>query len=379
MSRRTILLVTLGSLGDLLPFLTVGKALLHRGHEVILATHDEYEGVSRMLGLQFCGIWDGRKSQAAFRDILTSSPEQIWKQVWNEYFVPAMHPTYCAVKNLIQTRRCTVVATWSAIGARLACEKEGVPFCSVYLSPYALSCAVSRDGLRGEPTRLPDEPHGDSPDGRGRHIAFFPDWFGSSEPGWPAGIETTGFPLHDDALMPVSLATLRRFLDAGDPPVVFTPGSFMDQATSFFVDALEACNMLGKRAVFLTPHRRQVPAELPNSVLHMDYVPLHRVLGGAAALVHHGGIGTCAQAMRAGVPQIVAPVFFDQFDNADRVERLGTGLRLDRKSLRVSAMAEAITKSLDEVAQQGRHAEVRALFASEDPPDTICDLIEGWG
>jgi len=83
--------------------------------------------------------------------------------------------------------------------------------------------------------------------------------------------------------------------------------------------------------------------------------------------------------MRAGVPQIVAPVFFDQFDNADRVERLGTGLRLDRKSLRVSAMAEAITKSLDEVAQQGRHAEVRALFASEDPPDTICDLIEGWG
>src|SRR6202012_1799180 len=55
------------------------------------------------------------------------------------------------------------------------------------------------------------------------------------------------------------------------------------------------------------------------------YVPLRALLPRCAALVHHGGIGTTAEALRAGVPQVIVPLAFDQFDNAARVRALGAG------------------------------------------------------
>jgi UDP:flavonoid glycosyltransferase YjiC (YdhE family) len=189
------------------------------------------------------------------------------------------------------------------------------------------------------------------------------------------GVTPAGFPLHDDALVPASRSELRRFLDGGDAPLVFTPGSFMDQAGAFFEDAVDACQALGKRAIFLTPHRRQVPSTLPETVLHLDYVPLHRVLGRAAALFHHGGIGTCAQAMRAGVPQIIAPLFFDQFDNAARVEALGLGFGVNRGALGATTMAEAISRALTLQAEGSPCLAVRQRFQEQDAAEAICDQV----
>jgi UDP:flavonoid glycosyltransferase YjiC (YdhE family) len=80
--------------------------------------------------------------------------------------------------------------------------------------------------------------------------------------------------------------------------------------------------------VLLTPHREQVPQRLPPGMLWLPYVPLRALLPRAAALVHHGGIGTTAEALRAGVPQAIVPLAYDQFDNAARVEALGAGLRV---------------------------------------------------
>src|SRR5262249_31774015 len=91
---------------------------------------------------------------------------------------------------------------------------------------------------------------------------------------------------------------------------------------------LAGTQRLGRRAVVLTPHREQVPAPLPAGALWLPYVPLAALLPRAAALVHHGGIGTTAEALRAGVPQVIVPLAYDQFDNAarwacDRCDRAG--------------------------------------------------------
>ena len=88
---------------------------------------------------------------------------------------------------------------------------------------------------------------------------------------------------------------------------------------------MQAAQRLGRRAVLLTPHREQVPASLPPDMLWLPYVPLRTLLPRAAALVHHGGIGTTAEALRAGVPQVIVPLAYDQFDNAARVEALAAG------------------------------------------------------
>ena len=152
-------------------------------------------------------------------------------------------------------------------------------------------------------------------------LGFFPAWFGPP----PGGLRLAGFPLPDDASLPALPEALAAFLQSGPPPILFTPGSFVRHAESFFRESLAACERLNARAVFLTPHREQVPAVLPPTAIHFKYVALQRLAPKAAALVHHGGIGTCVQAMKAGIAQLIVPVFFDQFDNAARVEALGTG------------------------------------------------------
>lgn len=76
------------------------------------------------------------------------------------------------------------------------------------------------------------------------------------------------------------------------------------------------------RGLLLTHFAQQVPDKLPPGVLHVGYAPYARLLPRLVALVHHGGIGTTAQALRAGIPQVVRPTAYDQFDNAQRLVAL---------------------------------------------------------
>ena len=113
---------------------------------------------------------------------------------------------------------------------------------------------------------------------------------------------------------------------AGEPPIVFTPGSAMYHGQDFFRASVEACKQLNRRGILLTRHAEQIPADLPATIRHFSYAPFSLLLPRAAALVHHGGIGTSAQAMAAGCRQLITPFAHDQFDNADRLRRLGEGI-----------------------------------------------------
>jgi rhamnosyltransferase subunit B len=118
---------------------------------------------------------------------------------------------------------------------------------------------------------------------------------------------------------------VEEFLEAGDPPLVFTAGSAMMQARQFFHVSAEVCRAAGRRGLLLTQFPEQLPAALPSGVRHFDYVPFSMVLPRCAALIHHGGIGTTARAIAAGLPQLVVPTSHDQPDNAVRIRRLGIG------------------------------------------------------
>lgn len=145
-------------------------------------------------------------------------------------------------------------------------------------------------------------------------------------PDWPQPLLTADFQMFD-AAPPDSLSSESlEFLAAGDKPLVFTPGTGNVHASAFFACALVAVTSLGERAIFLT-NKMQIPADLPPTVLWQPYVPLSGLLPRTKALVHHGGVGTIAEALRAGVPQLVN-VFpaLDQFDNGSRVAELGVGL-----------------------------------------------------
>jgi len=109
--------------------------------------------------------------------------------------------------------------------------------------------------------------------------------------------------------------------------VVFMPGTAQQDAGAFYAAALKSCAANGQRGLLLGPLARDVAADMA-TVRTLPYAPFSWLLPRARALVHHGGIGSCAQALRAGIPQLLVPQAYDQFDNAMRLERLGVGASL---------------------------------------------------
>lgn len=173
------------------------------------------------------------------------------------------------------------------------------------------------------------------------------------------------FPLYDhgaDAPLPPDV---QRFLDAGEPPVAFTAGTANASSHAFFDASLRACQLSGRRGVLLTQDAAQLPAGLPPGVASFGYVPFKALLPRLSALVHHGGIGTTSQALLAGVPQLVRPMGFDQFDNTRRVLALGVAKQLLPRQYKPARVAKALDGLLNDASSRARCAELATTLAGE--------------
>jgi UDP:flavonoid glycosyltransferase YjiC (YdhE family) len=344
-----VLLVTLGTIGDIMPFLAVAERLRARGHRCIIASNAGYAHLVQTAGFDFAIIW--QRPQQTLDDLIRHDPAGAWNAVRDQMFLPATEPSFAFIKEYARREPSVVLASWSAFGAARARAQLGVKLATAWLSPYPLAAHRAEAGAADI------------------DIAFFPDWFAPVA----APVRQAGFPLFEDALVPALPAEVEAFLSAGPPPVILTPGSFMRQARAFFEAGLKACAQLGLSAILLTPYADQVPA-LPAFARHYPYIALQRLAPRAAAMIHHAGIGTTAQALRAGLPQLLAPVFFDQFDNADRLETLGVGRRLAG-----GADAAEMTAALEAMLAapvRARAAALRGHFGTGDPIGAICETVE---
>ena len=160
-------------------------------------------------------------------------------------------------------------------------------------------------------------------------LCLFPEWFSIPARDLLPQMRLTGFPLADSGdWVDESVAReTRSIVDRLAPrrPIVFAPGSAHHHAADFLQSASEACRRLERHGILLSSDASQFPAALPDGVVTARYLPFGQILPHASAIVHHGGVGTTSQSFRAGIPQLVMPMAFDQFDNADRVARLGCG------------------------------------------------------
>jgi rhamnosyltransferase subunit B len=384
-----LLVSTFGSAGDVFPLLGLARALRGRGHEVTFATNPYFEELVRRHGLPF----EPLGTVAEFRAVVQNPG--LWKPRTGFRVVFEGQRTGFRQQYALHERlRRPGVTNLFGFGALLAREKLGLPVVTVHLQPSVMwSDHAPPDfaGLAGplwlrrllyrvgitffaQPTvartinpwraelGLGPMPRVDrwwhSPDGV---VGLFPDWFGPPQPDWPPNVVTTDFPLWNDGSDAGLPADVAAFLDAGEPPLVFTPGSANMHGRAFFAAALDATARLGRRALFLTKFPEQLPAALPPGVLHSAYVPLDVLLPRAAAFVHHGGVGSLSQALAAGVPQLVMPLAHDQFDNLARVRKLGVGDGLGVRRFtgrRVAAVLAQLLGSAD-VARACRDAAAR--------------------
>jgi UDP:flavonoid glycosyltransferase YjiC (YdhE family) len=204
---------------------------------------------------------------------------------------------------------------------------------------------------------------------------MFPDWFGPPQADWPGQIRLTGFPMFDGVSDQALPPEVLKFCEAGPPPVAFTFGTGMAHSARLFQEAMEACVILGRRGIFLTKYRNQLPGALPPTVLHCNFAPFQTLFPHCAAVVHHGGIGTVAKAMAAGIPQLIHPQCFDQIDNGMRIKRLGTGDCLRAGRSNGKKIATALTALMTEEIRTRCRA-LRTRFDGVDAFTTSAGLIE---
>ena len=381
-----LLLLPFGSAGDVFPFIWLGRQLLARGHRVTMITACLFEEQARRAGLDFISWGKAEEFEAMIRD------PRIWKvgqgtKVVFDFAAKAVEPYLKAIESCGKVD--LMLAPVTAFAGRLAREKHGTPLITVHLQP-AVFLSVhetpllhpAMKWLRAMPVwfkkalfSLPNpvdmfalpkvrricEAHGvkpprslwrewwDSPDGV---LALFPAWFCAPQPDWPKNLLQWTFPLEDLAKEQPLSPALQAFLAAGEPPVVFTPGSANVQAARFFDVAAKAVAKVGCRAVFVTREPKQVPANLPPQIHVEAYAPFSTLLKQASAFVHHGGIGTMSQAFAAGVPQLIMYMAHDQPDNADRVERLGAGIGLSVRLFTSDRVAKELRRLLTEPSYQ---------------------------
>ncbi|MDR6585266.1 glycosyltransferase [Herbaspirillum sp. BH-1] len=412
-----LILATTGTTGDMLPYLTLGRGLQARGHRVLMVVPRFHERIFAEAGLDYLGLgsheefqavlgnpdlWDERKGwrvicesaaphldclhqliarlPAADPCVVLSHPLLVPAAAMARALRPDLRivVTYMAPSNLCSSHDMLALGSlrlpaWVPLSWRQWAWSLVHPWLVDPAALPSLNAARARVGLGPIPHFFEHVLH--APDAS---LGLFPPWFGAVQPDWPQPFLAGHFPPAPlPSLTPQTLPPeLLHFLDAGAAPIVFTPGSGHQHAQQFFKSALAAARALGKRALLVTAHPGHLPLPLPDDVMWQPYVAFDALLPRVAAIVHHGGIGTTAAAMRAGIPQLVVPFAYDQFDNGYRVQRMGVGTVLKARRLSARHMQHALAKLLEsgEVARASG-AIARTMHATQEQEELL-DLAE---
>jgi UDP:flavonoid glycosyltransferase YjiC (YdhE family) len=212
-----------------------------------------------------------------------------------------------------------------------------------------------------------------------RVIGLWPDWFYGPQPDWPAQAVVTGFIEYDGAPTEFTLEAWDRVIgndSAGRAPIVFMAASACFDTADFFAAACEACEILNWPGILLTQQEQPVHRPLPRLVRHIRFAPLGQLLPRTAAIVHHGGIGTAARALKAGIPQLVMPMAYDQHDNANRLVRLGVAKSIARRDFTAERVAACLRDllQLHTILERCRHYAKK--FDCSNALESTCDYIE---
>ena len=426
LSGKRIVISTFGSFGDVHPYIAIALELKRRGHRPVIATSEIYREKTEAVGLELHpvppdipsydrpdevrrmikGLVDARKG-----------PERVFKEI----ILPNLRGQYDALAEATRGADLLLTHVLSLAGPALV-EKTGIRWASSVLAPisffsvydppvppqlpalhklFSLHPSVMRAFmvLARRQLRSFAEPvyrmraelglgRGGHPLLEGQHspslvLALFSSVLMAPQPDWPPGTHVTGFCFYDRrdrAGDPQGVdPALLKFLDEGEPPVVFTLGSSaVWAAEDFYHESITAARSLGVRALLLTGGvAGNLPAgPLPAGVAAFDYAPYGEVLPRARAVVHQGGVGTTGQTLRAGVPALVVPFSHDQFDNGARVARLGAGRVLPRPMYNAARAARELRPMLEDESYAQSAAEVGRRVRAEGGTRTACDLLE---
>lgn len=406
-----VIVTAIGSAGDINPMLMIASEIRERGHDVDFIANEYFKDKIRRAGLNFHELGSVELYKKAVDDPEMWEPRKAFHAVWRT-LRDGLDLNVELIENCLR-KDSVLLGSTLAFGSRIVQEKHSKRGATIHLAP---SCIISGHEPMAMPgmSFLPRMPlplrefmmtlidsvwldqvckndlnairanHGllpiksvmkkwmHSPD---QVICAFPGWYAKPQPDWPPNTVMTGFPVYDRPEDQLLDSRLTEFLSAGPAPIVFTAGSAMAQAKKHFETAIAATNKAHMRAVLVSAFPEQIPDELPTDIIHVNYAPFAVLFPKAAAVQHHGGIGTSVQALAAGVPALITPFAHDQFDNAYRVSKLGVAREVN--SLNVDAWAKALIELTTNAEVKRSCKKVRTLIAgSPKATELIADAVE---
>ena len=401
-----------------------GGRWLRAGVAVVIATAADYRPKVERAGLAFRPV---RPSFADMERQLGMDRAEVTRLVlrrsdflFRKLIVPSVRMSYEDMLPIIEGADLVLTSTLS-FGARLACERHGVPWIGIVLQPLMFFSAydppvipgaewlrglfrrlgppatalvlgmVKRavGGLLGPVRALRSEiglaPSRTNPlfEGQfsaGGAIGLYSTLLGDIRADYPRPTAIVGFASFDsaDGGEAALEAELQDFLAAGPPPLVFTLGSLVvNSPGSFYHESLGAARRLGMRAVLLVGEQA-LGAHTPlraADVCVCAYAPHSLLFPRAAAIVHQGGVGTLAEALRSARPHLVVPFFADQLDNAARAVRLGVARSLTPAGYTAAAAARELALLTTRDEYRARARDVRELLNREGGAAEAADVV----
>jgi rhamnosyltransferase subunit B len=414
-----IVITSYGSSGDLNPFLALGLGLRARGHTVLFAVEERFHTVLTQAGFvtyHLTGDLETSLALSGQQMFGRLTPLASVRTIVDQYIVPTLRPKVtelldaCAGADLL-------IAAAGQLTASLIADLTGIRWATVVLTPGTIPSAylepqplpfplpagvrplVNRVGweigmsvlrrvadtpvnrLRGE-YGLPPR-HDLLFSGNLSHmltaVAASPA-FQPPPPDWSPYIRATGFCFWDTPALWHEPADLTAFLDGPEPVIAVSSGSLAPGVNHAFADfyrtSVRAIRRLGARALVIGSAPGALPNPRPDGVLALPFAPFSRVYPHCAAVIHHGGIGTVAQALRAGVPALVVPWGADQYLNAAQVAHLGAGRWLQRHFYTTERAVHGLHALLHQAWYRERAQTLATQIAKEDGVGTLCDALE---
>ncbi len=417
---KKVVLAAFGSFGDLHPMIGIALALKARGAQPLIVSHPDYRAKTEAAGVDFLGVGplfadlqasEGLTPAAAidrmardqaylYRNIVTPTVE-----AWISDITPAIAD--CDV----------VMGTALTYAADIVAQVHAKPFVTAALSPAVLLSAHDPLKMPGAPLILQPKNglarsynrailaaghammaraltgvnaayrrHGLKPRATVTGVtsdrltlALYSPLLMGPQPDNPPHTHITGFPFYDSETGgPAKLdPRLAAFLDDGSPPLVFSLGSVVvHDGEAFYRAAIATAAALDRRCVVLCgPDSPLLNLDFGPTVCVAAYAPHSLLFPRACAVVHHGGIGSTGQALRAGRPQLVTPVFADQFDNGWRCQRLGVARTLDYKTWTTERATRALQNLLGSAATAEKAKDAAAQIARETGADTAAEFL----
>lgn len=428
-TQKRIVFAPYGSLGDLHPMLALAIELRTRGHDIVINSLENYREKIDKLGFEFYPLRpdvDPEDRQLA-RELMDAKNGT--ERIIKDLMMKNLRPMYKDLMTACDGAD-ALISGEIVFAAPSVVEKTGIKWITNSLAPISLFSAHDPSvfpnaewlqklrflgagfhrflfyAIRGtiknwylpykkfrrelglDPKHDPifNDKYSDL-----LHLAMFSKVLGKPQPDWHSPTLQSGFCFYDGqqdlGVMPEKLT---EFLDAGEPPIVFTLGSaaVMD-ARDFFEQSIKAARILNRRAVMLYGVFNEPPEIMESEkwtmenagnktsrIVAFDYAPYSQVFPRAACVVHQGGVGTTAQVLRAGVPALMMPYSHDQPDNAARCKRIGAAEIISRDDYTAENAAQELEKLLGNAEYKARAVEASQKVKSENGTKTACDAIE---